>query len=101
METVTTTTIRCLLDDGREMTLTAEDCAGILNAMARAKMLEVIVAEPPQGEFAAIYADECCAWARTADEEEDERVYLEVDASRYIGAVPVEPVKPKRRRKPA
>lgn len=101
METVTTTTIRCLLDDGREMTLTAEDCAGILNAMARAKMLEVIVAEPPQGEFSAVFCDECCAWARTADEDEDERVYLEVDASRHTGAVPVEPVKPKRRRKSA
>jgi hypothetical protein len=101
METVTTTTIRCLLDDGREMTLTAEDCASILNAMARSKLLEVIVAEPPAGEFTAIYGNECCAWSQTSDEDEDDRVYLEVDASRYTGFVRAEPVKPKKRRKSA
>lgn len=99
MDTMTDTTIRCILDDGREMTLDAEDCATLLNAMARSRLLEVMIVNIPDSNYAAIDSDECVAWAMTGDDADngDSRVYLEVDAGRFTCATPRE--KPKRRRK--
>lgn len=80
------TTIECRLDDGREITLTPDDCACIINAMARRHLLAVMVEEIP-ADMADVLTHNVCAWTTGCDEH-DEEVVLNITASDYTSATP-------------
>lgn len=87
MTTVKTkTTLACTLANGKQVELTAEDCAAILNAMARRRMLCVMCEDVPQG-YSDIWTEECCAW--THDGEGDECVVLAASTSEFSEASPI------------
>lgn len=88
MAKVTTTTkLQCKLASGKTIDLTTEDCAAILNAMARRRMLCVMCEDVPAG-YSDIWTEECCAWKHDGDG--DECVILAVNAAEFIEATPVE-----------
>jgi hypothetical protein len=86
MDCMTDTTIRCRLDNGTELTLDANDCAEILNAMARSRLLAVNIEDVPDG-YDHIQSEEICAFVPDADDG-DARVMLCVNASDFIAAHP-------------
>ena len=87
---MTETTITYMTEDGEGFTMTAEDCASIINAMARCRMLEVNVKKIPE-ECNDVLSDECCCWTMTDDC--GTKVILAVDASDFICATPRKAVK--------
>jgi hypothetical protein len=95
MEATTTTTIRCHLENGEAASLTAADCAAILNAMARRRMLTVWVENIPD-DLIVLHGEELCAWVRDEDEGEDEGVTLCVDGG--ITTFGITRDKPKKKR---
>jgi hypothetical protein len=89
MTKVTTTTkLTCKLTGGKTVDLTTEDCALILNAMARRRMLCVMAEDVPAG-YSVIWSEECCAWQQTGESGDDE-VILAVNAAEFVCATPVE-----------
>lgn len=88
----TTTTIRCKLTGGKTVDLTTEDCAVILNAMARRRVLCVYAEDIPAG-YSEVWSEECCAWQQTGESGDDE-VILAVNAAEFVCATPVEKKKP-------
>lgn len=87
MTTVKTkTTLSCKLANGKQVELTAEDCAAIVNAMARRRMLCVMCEGVPQG-YSDIWTEECCAW--THDGEGDECVILAANTAEFTEASPI------------
>lgn len=93
MTTATTTTkIRCELTSGKTVELTTEDCAVILNAMARRRILCVMAEDIPAG-YSVIWSQECCAWQQTGESGDDE-VILAVNAAEWVCADPVQKKKP-------
>lgn len=107
MKTTTRTTVVCDLDNGSTVTLTANDCAGILNALARRHMLVTLVEEMPEG-MGDCGTTECCAWAVGGPDDEDadrdEEVVLSVNAGEFQWATPRQKPKAKpakRKRKSA
>lgn len=104
MKTTTRTTIACILDNGSTVTLTANDCAAVLNALARRHMLVTLVEEMPEG-MGDCGTTECCAWAVGGPDDEDagrdEEVVLCVNAHDYDWATPREKpkAKPAKRKK--
>lgn len=80
------TTIQCDLASGETALLTAYDCAAILNAMARSRMLRVQVEEIP-ADYECLMTDECYASERGC-EEHDDVVYLYANASDFLEATP-------------
>lgn len=94
----TTTTISYTNDDGLEIELTAEDCAAILNAMARSKMLDVSVESIP-AEAEDLWSDDCCALASGEDGEGgDDKVVLFVDCSSFSCLTPRKKAATKRKK---
>jgi hypothetical protein len=82
MQATTTTTIRCHLENGETVDLSPGDCAAILNAMARRRMLTVSVENIPD-DLIVLHSEDICAWASEDDpddEDMDEGVVLSVDA---------------------
>ncbi len=99
MTKVTTTTkLTCKLTGGKTVDLTTEDCALIINAMARRRMLCVMAEDIPAG-YSDIWSEECCAWRQTGESGDDE-VILAVNAAEFLCANPVEKKRPARK-KPA
>lgn len=98
MTKVTTTTkLQCKLASGKTIDLTTEDCAAILNAMARRRMLCVYAEDVPAG-YSEIWSEECCAWQQTGESGDDE-VILAVNAAEFVCATPAE--KKAAKKKPA
>lgn len=91
MNATTRMTIACRLESGETVTLTASDCAGILNALARRHMLVTLVEEMPEG-MGDCGTTECCAWAVGGPDDEDadrdEEVVLSVNAGEFQWATP-------------
>jgi hypothetical protein len=101
MEVTTTTTIRCRLECGETVNLSAADCAAILNAMARRRMLNVSVENIPD-DLAHLYSEELCAWADDDEDYEndagDQIVILSVDAGNHTCGILREKAKNKKKR---
>lgn len=99
MAKVTTTTkLQCKLASGKTIDLTTDDCAAILNAMARRRMLCVFAEDIPAG-YSEIWSEECCAWPQTGESGDDE-VILAVNAAEFCCATPVKakPPRPAKRK---
>ena len=97
MAKVTTTTkLQCKLASGKTIDLTTDDCAAILNAMARRRMLCVFAEDIPAG-YSEIWSEECCAWQQTGESGDDE-VILAVNTAEFCCATPV---KVSEKKKPA
>jgi hypothetical protein len=82
MEATTTTTIRCHLKNGEAVDLSPADCAEILNAMARRRLLTVSVENIPD-DLIVLHSEDICAWASEHDPDDegmDEGVFMSVDA---------------------
>lgn len=92
----TTTKLQCKLANGKTIELTTDDCAAIVNAMARRRMLCVYAEDIPAG-YSEIWSEECCAWQQTGESGDDE-VILAVNAAEFCCATPVEV---KAKKKPA
>lgn len=86
MNATTKLSIQCHLASGETATLTAEDCASILNALARRRMLTVLVEDIP-ADYEEVMSEECCAWTVGCDEH-DEEIVLSVHAADYVSATP-------------
>jgi hypothetical protein len=101
MEATTTVTIRCRLESGETVNLSAADCAAILNAMARRRMLTVSVENIPD-DLAHLYSEELCAWADDDEDYEqddgDQLVVLSVDASNHTCGILRDKPKGKKKR---
>ena len=80
------TTIECRLDDGSKVTLTPDDCASVINAMARRHLLAVMVEEIP-ADMLNVLTHNVCAWTTGCDEHDTE-VVLNIAASDYTSATP-------------
>ena len=94
----TTTTIKCLLESGKTVTLTAADCAAIFNAAARRRLIAVSVEGIPSG-FTELWSEDCCAVAQEGQSGDDE-VVLVVNAADWVCGTPVKKAKkPKRVKK--
>ena len=92
MTTVKTTTkLECTLANGKAVTLTADDCVAILNAMARRRMLCIMAEDIPAG-YSDIWTEECCAWKQEGAG--DECVLLAANAADFTEASPVVKKKP-------
>jgi len=98
MAKVTTTKLECELSSGKTIDLTADDCAAILNAMARRRMLCVYAEAIPAG-YSELWSEECCAW-RQAGESGDDEVILAFNAAEFVCATPAKKA-PVRRKKAA
>lgn len=97
-EATTKTTIQCTLASGKAVTLTADDCAAILNAMARRRMLCVMCEDVPAG-YSDIWTEECCAWIH--DGRGDECVILAANTAEFVEATPIVKKKAPAKRKKA
>jgi hypothetical protein len=82
-----TTTLTCELSNGKTIQLTADDCAAILNAMARRRMLCVMCEDIPAG-YSDLWTEECCAWRYEG--EGDECVVLAANTAEFTEATPVQ-----------
>jgi|GEM_PF-6696644 len=102
MNAMTRTTIRCSLANGDEAELTMSDCAEVLNALARRKLLDVFIEEVPEG-YSEIGTDTVFAVARDDEEEEDqeEGVAIFAHAGEFHCATPREKAKAKKTTKKA
>ena len=87
----TTTTIKCLLDSGKTVTLSAADCAAIINAAARRRMIAVSVEGFPAG-YEGVWSEDCCALSQEA-ENGDEEVAVFVNAANWVCATPLKKAK--------
>ena len=83
----TTTMLQCKLANGKTIDLTTDDCAAIINAMARRRMLCVYAENIPVG-YSEIWSEECCAWQQ-AGESGDDEVILAFNAAEFVCATPV------------
>lgn len=81
----TTTKLTCTLANGKTVELTAGDCAAIINAMARRRMLTIACEDVPPG-YSHVWSDECCAWG---GEEGSDDVTIAVNAADYVYAEPI------------
>ena len=93
----TTTKLTCTLAGGKTIELTSRDCAAVLNAMARRRMLCVMAEEIPAG-YSVVWSDECCAWSQTGESGDDE-VVLAVNAAEFVCATPAAKKKAAKKRK--
>ena len=97
MIATTETTIRCQLANGQQAELTMKDCAQIVNAMARRRLLEVCLEEMPIG-YESLWTEECCAVARdTNNDDLDEGVMLFANCDEFVAATPRPPNRSKKK----
>jgi hypothetical protein len=97
MHAMTQTTIRCALSNGDEAELTMSDCAEILNALARRRLLDVLIEDVPEG-YSDIGTDAVFAVARDDgdDDEHEEGVALFAHAAEFTCVTPRAKKKAKR-----
>lgn len=86
MNIATNTTIQYTLQDGKKITLTTGDCAEIINALARRRLLSINIESIP-ADYEDIWTQECCA-IDGEDEAGDAEIVICVNATDFLTATP-------------